>query len=51
MKTTQPDVKDIVMDGCQVHLDFHSLADGPWSMGDTIQCGVGKNTTKQSFQT
>lgn len=46
-----PDVKDIMMDGCQVHLDFHSLADGRWAVEGTIRCGVGSNTTEQSFQT
>jgi len=51
MKTMQPDVKDIMIDGCQVHLDFHSLTDGRWGVGVTIQSGVGTNTTKQSFQT
>lgn len=45
-----PDMKDMVIDGCKVHLDFHSLTDGRWSVQGTIRCGIGQNTTQQSFQ-
>lgn len=48
---TTPDGKDIMMDGCQVHLDFRSLEDGRWSVTATIRCGVEGNTTEDSFQT
>jgi hypothetical protein len=47
---TMPDVKDIMMDGCQVHLDFHS-ENGRWSVKATIRCGAEGNTSEQSFQT
>lgn len=43
-----PDGKDMVIDGCPVHLDFHSLPDGRWIVKGTIRCGVGQNSTDQS---
>jgi hypothetical protein len=46
---TTPDVEDIVMDGCRVHLDFHSLENGRWSVKATMRCGVEGNSTEESF--
>lgn len=45
-----PDGKDMVIDGCRVHLDFHSLPDGRWIVNGTTRCGVGQNNTEQSFR-
>jgi hypothetical protein len=46
-----PDVKDIMMEGCQVHLDFRALEDGRWSVKATIRCGVEDNTTEELLHT
>ena len=48
---TKPDVKDIMMDGCQVHLDFCPLEDGHWTVTATIRCGLEGNITEESFHT
>lgn len=37
------DVKDILLDGCQVHLMFHPAGGGRWRVNGTVQCGIGEN--------
>jgi hypothetical protein len=44
------DVKDIVMDGCRVHLAFSSK-EGRWTVTGTVRCGLGENGGEQSFKT
>lgn len=51
MLSTEPDVKDITINGCKVHLNFHRLANSQWSVKATIRCGVETNTTEESFDT
>lgn len=51
MISTEPDSKDITINGCQVHLAFHPLADTQWSVKVTMRCGVGTNETEESFDT
>jgi hypothetical protein len=51
MLTTEPDSKDITINGCQVHLAFHPLAHTQWRVKVTIRCGVGTNEREESFDT
>lgn len=45
-----PDVKDIVIAGCRVHLAFSSNG-GQWSVTGTVQCGIDDHGGEQSFET
>ncbi len=45
------DTKDLQMAGCQVHLTFHKLADGQWTVLGIVRCGVDSNQTEQSVST
>ena len=45
------DVKDIVIAGCAVHLDFRPAPGGRWRVQGTLHCGLGDNQGKQSFGT
>ena len=51
MLSTEPDSKDITINGCPVHLAFHPLADTQWSVKVTVRCGVGTNEREESFET
>ena len=51
MLSTEPDSKDIIINGCQVHLAFHPLADTQWSVKVSMRCGVGANEREESFET
>lgn len=46
-----PDVKDMVIAGCAVHLALHSLANGRWSIDGTVRCGAGEHAGEQAFHT
>jgi hypothetical protein len=46
-----PDVKDMVIAGCTVHLAFHALTNGRWSIAGTVRCGGEEQAREQSFQT
>ena len=45
------DTKDLLMAGCQVHLTFHALADGRWTVLGIVRCGVESNQSEQSVVT
>lgn len=45
------DTKDLQMAGCQVHLTFHELADGRWTVLGIVRCGVDSNQSEQSVAT
>lgn len=45
------DTKDLQMAGCQVHLTYHALADGRWTVLGIVRCGADRNQTEQSVAT
>jgi hypothetical protein len=45
------DTKDIQMAGCHVHLTYHALADGRWTVLGIVRCGVGEKVEEQSVAT
>ena len=45
------DTKNLQMAGCQVHLTFHALADGRWTVLGIVRCGVESNQGEQSVAT
>ena len=45
------DTKDLQMAGCQVHLTFHALAGGQWTVVGVVRCGVDENQSEQSVAT
>lgn len=47
----QADIKDMVIAGCAVHLMFHHLTNGRWSIEGTVRCGVDEYAREQSFRT
>ena len=42
------DTKNLQMAGCQVHLTFHALADGRWTVLGIVRCGIESNQGEQS---
>ena len=45
------DTKDIQMAGCQVHLTYHALSDGRWTVLGILRCGIGEKMEEQSVAT
>ena len=45
------DAKDIQMAGCQVHLTYHTLADGRWKVLGVVRCGIAEQIEEQSVAT
>lgn len=45
------DTQDLQMAGCQVHLTYHALADGRWTVFGVVRCGIGENTGEQTVAT
>ena len=43
--------KDLQMAGCQVHLTYHALEDGRWTVSGVVQCGIAENKGEQSVAT
>lgn len=45
------DTKDLQIAGCQVHLTYHALADGRWTVLGIVRCGVAEKMEEQSVAT
>ena len=45
------ETKDLQMAGCQVHLTFHALSGGQWTVVGVVRCGVDENQGEQSVAT
>jgi hypothetical protein len=45
------DAKDIQVAGCQVHLTYHALADGGWTVMGVVRCGGAEKVEEQSVAT
>ena len=45
------DAKDIQMAGCHVHLTYHALPDGRWTIMGIVRCGAEEQVTEQSVAT
>ncbi len=45
------DTKDLQMGGCQVHLTYHALEDGRWTVMGIVRCGTAENAGEQSVAT
>jgi hypothetical protein len=45
------DTKDIQIAGCQVHLTYHALDDGRWTVQGIVQCGADENSAEQPVTT
>lgn len=45
------DTKDMQMAGCQVHLTYHALADGRWTVLGIVRCGIDERIEEQSVAT
>lgn len=45
------DSKDIQIAGCQVHLTYHALADGRWTVMGIVRCGVAEQVVEESVAT
>lgn len=42
------DTKDIQIAGCQVHLTYHALDDGRWTVQGIVRCGAEEQSKEQS---
>ncbi len=51
MPDASADSKDIQISGCQVHLTYHALADGRWTVMGIVRCGVAEQIVEESVAT
>ena len=51
MPEDSEDSKDMQIAGCQVHLTYHALADGRWTVMGIVRCGVAEQMIEESVAT
>ncbi|MDR4480687.1 MAG: hypothetical protein R3B37_13215 [Nitrospira sp.] len=42
------DTKNIRITGCDVHLTFHAVGDGRWTVDGIVHCGTGEKSDEQA---